>query len=107
MIHIGDKFKVHWLGHEQEYDGRIYRVTSVRSDCTCSLPSWVIGGPERPRRPHCHINAKLIRTSTKRYENNEHTYVFDGIDEETLCDIESPAYLLQIIREPGDQLSLF
>ena len=34
-------------------------------------------------------------------------FIFNGIDEETLIDIENPTYHLEIVREKGDQLSLF
>ena len=107
MLHVGDKFKVHWAGHEQEYAGEIYEVLNVRSDCTCSMPSWLMGRPGIARRPHCHIGAKLIRCPIKRYENDGAVYAFDGIDEKTLCDIERPTFRIEIVREAGDQLSLF
>lgn len=107
MLHVGDKFKVHWAGHEQEYEGRIFRVTSVLSDCTCSLPYWLTGKPEKARRAHCHIKSELIHSPIKQYENGGPAYTFNGIDEETLCDIERPTFRIEIVREAGDQLSLF
>lgn len=107
MLHVGDKFKVHWTSNPQLQEGWIYEVKSVRSDCTCSLPSWVTGKPRTPRRAHCHIKAEIIQCPIKRYENDGTVYTFDGIDEETLCDIENPKFLLEIVREAGDQLSLF
>ena len=107
MLHVGDKFKVHWAGHEQEYKGRIYRVRSVRSDCTCSLPSWLTGKPEKARKAHCHIESELIDGPIKKYEKYEGRYIFNGIDEKTLFDIERPTFWIEIVREAGDQLSLF
>ena len=34
-------------------------------------------------------------------------FIFNGINEETLIDIGNSTYHLEIVREKGDQLSLF
>lgn len=105
MIHVGDKFRVHWIGHEECCEGRLYQVTSVISDCRCSPPEWLTAQAEVPQPPHCHIRADLIECPLKYFE--KHGYVFNNIDEDTLCNIRNPDYRLEIVRQPGDQLSLF
>lgn len=105
MIHPGDKFKVHWVGHETCYTGRLYQVVGVIDDCRCARPSWFTGLPETPRKRHCHISAKLIHTSLSSRDEGLHG--FNGIDPETLRDIENPDFWLEIVRQQGDQLSLF
>ena len=105
MIRKGDKFKVHWAGHTC-YEGRIYQVTSIIHDFTCPNPNCFVNGkPEVPRRPHAHIRADLIKCPYPQMEMRD--FIFNGIDEETLIDIENSTYHLEIVREKGDQLSLF
>ena len=105
MIHKGDKFEVHWKGHEACYTGRLYKVVGVIDDCHCPRPSWLTGLPEAPRAAHCHISAKLIHSPL--LSRDEGLHHFNGIDPKTLRDIENPDFWLEIVRQPGDQLSLF
>lgn len=106
MIRKGDKFKVHWKGHESCYMGRIYEVVSVIHDCLCANPNCFVNGiPEKPRKPHAHIRANMIECPHKGMERRD--YGFNGIDEDTLIDIENPDYHLEIVYKKGDQLSLF
>ena len=79
MIHKGDKFKVHWVGHESNYVDRVYEVVGIVDDCHCSRPSW--------------------------HDNGLHW--FNDIDPQTLHSIINPNFWLEIVRQPGDQLSLF
>lgn len=107
MIQIGDKFRVHWLGHEECYKGRIYQVTGFREGCTCGKPGFVTGKPEIPRRPHLHVRAKLIESPAK-YMIGENDFLFGPLDIDTLHDIEDPEKSwIEIVRQKGDQLSLF
>lgn len=105
MIHKGDKFKVHWVEHETNYVDRLYEVVSVKDGCHCPRPSWLTGLPEKPRAAHCHISARLVRSPLKWYEDGLHW--FNDIDPQTLRSITSSDFWLEIVREPGDQLSLF
>lgn len=107
MIQVGDKFKVHWTGHETCYEGRVYRTKGFLENCTCGKPFYVTGKPEKPRRPHLHIRADLIEAPFA-YMVGEKDFWFGPLDMETLHDIEKPdEYWLEIIRKEGDQLSLF
>ena len=105
MIHKGDKFKVHWVGHESNYVDRVYEVVGIVDDCHCSRPSWLTGQPETPRAAHCHISARLVRSPLKWDSNGLHW--FNDIDPQTLHSIINPNFWLEIVRETGDQLSLF
>lgn len=105
MIHKGDKFKVHWVEHETNYVDRLYEVVSVKDGCHCPRPSWLTGLPEKPRAAHCHISARLVRSPLKRHDDGLHW--FNDIDPQTLRSITSSDFWLEIVREPGDQLSLF
>lgn len=105
MIHKGDKFKVHWVEHETNYVDRLYEVVSVKDGCHCPRPSWLTGLPEEPRAAHCHISARLVRSPLKWHEDGLHW--FNDIDPQTLRSITSSDFWLEIVREPGDQLSLF
>ena len=105
MIHKGDKFKVHWTGHESSYVGRLYEAVAIKDDCHCPRPSWLTGLPETPRAAHCHISARLI--SSPLAVEDKRLHWFNGIDPKTLRDIENPDFRLEIVRKPGDQLSLF
>ena len=83
-----------------------YTRSSIIHDCTCPNPNCFVNGkPEVPRRPHAHISADLIKCPYPQMEMRD--FIFNGIDEETLIDIENSTYHLEIVREKGDQLSLF
>lgn len=105
MIHKGDKFKVHWVEHETNYVDRLYEVVSVKDGCHCPRPSWLTGLPETPRAAHCHISARLVRSPLATEDYGLHW--FNDIDPQTLHSITSPDFWLEIVRQPGDQLSLF
>ncbi len=105
MIHVGDKFKVHWVGHEPCYADRLYEVAAIIDDCHCPRPSWLTGQPETPRPAHCHISARLVCSPLKGKDNGLHW--FNDIDPQTLHSILNPDFWLEIVRKPGDQLSLF
>ena len=107
MIQIGDKFRNHWVGHEECYEGRIYQVTGFLEGCTCGKPTFLTGKQESPRRPHLHVRAKLIEAPAK-YMVGENGFVFGPFDVETLRDIDAPdESWIEIVRQKGDQLSLF
>ena len=107
MIQVGDKFKVHWKGHESCYIGRLYQVVGFCENCTCGVPFYITGKPEKPRRPHTHIRAKLIEAPSA-YMIGESGFTFGPLDMDTLNDIDTPEeYWLEIIRKKGDQLNLF
>lgn len=107
MIQIGDKFKVRWVGHDECYKDRLYQVTSFLEGCTCGKPAFLTGKQESPRRPHLHVRAKLIEAPAK-YMVGENGFVFGPFDVETLRDIDAPdESWIEIVRQKGDQLSLF
>ena len=107
MIQIGDKFKIRWVGHDECYKDRLYQVTSFLEGCTCGKPAFLTGKQESPRRPHLHVRAKLIEAPAK-YMVGENGFVFGPFDTETLCDIDAPdGSWIEIVRQKGDQLSLF
>lgn len=107
MIHIGDKFRVHWVGYEKCYAGRLYQVSGFSEGCTCAKPYFVTGKPEVPRRPHLHVSARLVEAPAK-YMVGEGGFSFGPLDIDTLRDIENPdEYWIEIVRQGGDQLSLF
>nr|DAN40381.1 MAG TPA: hypothetical protein [Bacteriophage sp.] len=107
MIQIGDKFKVRWVGHDECYKDRLYQVTSFLEGCTCGKPAYITSKPELPRRPHLHVRAKLIDAPAK-YMVGENGFVFGPFDVETLRDIDAPdESWIEIVRQKGDQLSLF
>lgn len=106
MIHIGDKFKVHWVGHESSYEDKVYQVTSSHADCTCGKPFYFTGKPEVPRRPHIHIVAKLIEAPSPGMIG-EKDFWFGPLDEETLRYIDDPNEWLELVHRRGDQLYLF
>lgn len=107
MIQIGDKFKVRWVGHDECYKDRLYQVTSFLEGCTCGKPAFLTGRQESPRRPHLHVRAKLIEAPAK-YMVGENGFVFGPFDVETLRDIDAPdESWIEIVRQKGDQLSLF
>ena len=107
MIHIGDKFKRHWVGNESCYEGRLYQVTGVIDNCRCGRPSFLTGMPENPRREHVHVSAKLIEAPYK-YMIGESGFSFGPLDPDTLHYIDNPeGEWIEIVRKPGDQLSLF
>ncbi len=105
MIHKGDKFTVHWVGHESGYVDRIYEVVGIIDDCHCPRLSWLTGQPEPLRPIHCHISARLVHSPLKMLDNGLHW--FNDIDPQTLHSITSSDFWLEIVRQPGDQLSLF
>lgn len=105
-IEKGMEFIVHWKGHEQSYTGKVYKIVSILRNCTCADPCCFINGlPESPRKPHLHIRADMIKcpfeTDVKK------GFIFGGIDEETLIDIDDSSYRIEIINNKGIQLSLF
>ena len=107
MIQIGDKFKNHWIGHEACYEGCLYQVTGFLENCTCGKPTFLTGKPECPRRPHLHVRAKLIEAPAK-YVIDKNGFCFGPLDPETLHNIEDPdKSWIEIVRQKGDQLSLF
>lgn len=106
MIHIGDKFKVHWVGHESSYVDKVYQVTSFIADCTCGKPFYYTGGPGVPRRMHIHIKATLIEAPRPEMIG-EKNFWFGPLDEDTLRYIDDPNEWLELVRRRGDQLSLF
>ena len=107
MIQIGDKFKVRWVGHDECYEGRLYQVTGFLEGCTCGKSPVITGKPEVPRRPHLHVRARLIEAPAK-YMTGENGFLFGPLDSETLHDIDNPdESWIEVLRQKGDQLSLF
>ena len=105
MIQVGDKFIEHWKGHEECCEGRVYQVKHITSDCTCSNYLNEINNYPKPREPHLHIVANLIECPYEYMKGGP--FYFNGIDEQTLVNIDDESEQLEIIRKPGDQLSLF
>ena len=107
MIKIGDKFRYHWVEHEECYKECLYQVIGLLDGCTCGKPTFITGKPEVSRRPHLHIRAKLIDAPVKSIIDKR-DFWFGPLDSETLYDIEDPdKSWIEIVRQKGDQLSLF
>lgn len=82
-------------------------MTGFYEGCTCGKPGFITGKPEVSRRPHLHVRAKLIE-SPFQYMIGENGFLFGPLDIGTLHDIEEPEKSwIEIVREKGDQLSLF
>jgi len=105
MIHPGDKFKVHWRGREEYYEGRVYQVVNMIDNCKCSRSTWLTDLPKTSTREHYHIRAILVQPRDKI--SNKGPFVFDYIDPISLQIINTPGCWLEIVRQRGDQLSLF
>lgn len=109
MLYVGDKFKVHWIGHEACYEGRIWQVGSLICDCRCALPSFITDWNNEvatgPMPPHLHIRATIVEAPCS-YTIGDYG-IFNYIDEDTLKDVRNPTFWLEKVINPGDQLSLF
>lgn len=106
MIAIGSKFIVHWKGHETCYDGRVYQVKTILRGCTCPKPNyWYLDEDPVPRKPHIHLTADMIECPHVGIERGG--YIFGGMDETTLIDLEDPTYRLEVVSSAGCQLSIF
>jgi len=105
MIQVGDKFICHWKGHKECTEGRIYQAKNIIYDCKCPKPNFDNHLPDKQRKPHLHIVADLIECPYQYMIGGP--FYFHPIDEDTLENIQDEDEHLEIIRRPGDQLSLF